>query len=531
MKYLALITLYLLGVIVGTSSHRKPLSRAVGWAIYAGACAGIIGLGLIEYRKLGFQGDGFHYFSALRSFVEGHGFYEGPTFEFLLGNHAYLTLLIFAPVVAVVRDPVVLLLAMMASHLVSALLVYRLAVKLTESDPVNSLVPYIMGVLYLAYPTVFGVLYGRQLFQPDYLLPPLLLLLLHALVDGRSRRVSACIALIVLTKEEYIVTLPVMLVWALAGTCWIVRRPQLWRRAVIGQWAVVYALATAASLTIYVHQRMLNELDYAIRDIMQWEQLLVADSWKFMIEEMVVWGGPIIPMAFLVLLRRPGWRVIVYVVVSLVAFLPGRSLGNMLIYGGHWWFQYATWSDAVIAPVVFGTVLFAWNAARVSELSNRLKYATLLVSLLLAFHFGFYPELNTPWRFLNRAYTGAARGPHEHRGELEEVRERMLSERALVSRDYVIIPDYLEALFVGRVSHVRLAWWFKTEAPVWTKLVSDAAFVVVPRGHEWFEGVPDQIEPYQRLFLESEHYIVFTRREGAVTEGRRSRTAPGPSRM
>ena len=107
----------------------------------------------------------------------------------------------------------------------------------------------------------------------------------------------------------------------------------------------------------------------------------------------------------------------------------------------------------------------------------------------------------------------------------------MLSERALVSRDYVIIPDYLEALFVGRVSHVRLAWWFKTEAPVWTKLVSDAAFVVVPRGHEWFEGVPDQIEPYQRLFLESEHYIVFTRREGAVTEGRRSRTAPGPSRM
>lgn len=359
------------------------------------------------------------------------------------------------------------------------------------------------------YPTVFGVLYGRQLFQPDYLLAPLLLVLLHGLVDGRARLVSWCIVLIVLTKEEYIVTLPVMMTWALAGTWWILGRRELMRRDVILMWIGLYVAASAVALAVYVHQRSINTLDYAIRNIVQIDRLLLPSSWRFMFEEMIVWGAPLLPLLVLLLVRRGRVAIPAYGALSLIAFLPGRSLGNMLIYGGHWWFQYATWSDAVIAPVVFGTVIIAWNAAGVAAVASRTQYLALLVSLLLSFHFSFYPELNTPWQFLNRVRSGAARGPYAKRGELEQIRDRLIRGTDIGPRDYAIIPDYTEALVVPHMSHVRLAWWIKTDPPVWRSLVEEARLVVVPKGHDWFDQVPRQIEAYHQLLLETEHYLVF----------------------
>ncbi|MDA0323233.1 MAG: DUF2079 domain-containing protein, partial [Verrucomicrobia bacterium] len=300
MKYLVLAFAYIIGVVAERRLDRAWVSRAAGAVFYALTGAALIALGVREYTMLGFQGDGVHYYSALRNLLAGNGLYEGPTFEHLLGNHSYVTLLAVAPLVAVFQSPVVLLVLTILSHLVSAVLVHRLAIRLVVPGDQNRLLPLVMGVLYLLYPTVFGLLFGRQLFQPDYLLAPLLLLLVHALADGRTHRASACIALIVLTKEEYIVTLPVMLVWALAGLGWVLGHRDLLSRRRLLEWVAVYVVSTVAAVVILVEARSMNGLNYAVRDVFRIERLLEPASWEFMFQELIVWIAPLVPLLVLI---------------------------------------------------------------------------------------------------------------------------------------------------------------------------------------------------------------------------------------
>jgi uncharacterized membrane protein len=74
-----------------------------------------------------YSSDGFHYWSFLRNTADGLGFYEGPTFQFLFGNHAYLTLLVLFPLTLLGFGPSVLGIASVILHYLSAFFIFLIS--------------------------------------------------------------------------------------------------------------------------------------------------------------------------------------------------------------------------------------------------------------------------------------------------------------------------------------------------------------------------------------------------------------------
>ena len=163
--------------------------------------------GYVKYINFGFTSDGFHYYSALRNFCEYWSFFEGPTFQYLLGNHTYILFYLLSTIIFVFKTPIVLLYVNILTHIISSYVVYLIANY--DLKGLNRIVCYQISFLYLLYPLVYKSFYaGIYLFQPDFFLPPLFLLSVLYLIKINKLKYIICIVLILLIKEEYLILLP-----------------------------------------------------------------------------------------------------------------------------------------------------------------------------------------------------------------------------------------------------------------------------------------------------------------------------------
>lgn len=135
------------------------------------------------FRNLHFTSDGFHYYSAIRNFLTLGESWEGPTFEYLLGRHSYLTLFFMSPLIWIAGTPMVLAIINVFTHFLTGYLVYRCGCQVIQ-HPSKKLLSTAMGWLYILNPLVVKSYFATvYMFQPDYLLAPLLLLLFLSVLN------------------------------------------------------------------------------------------------------------------------------------------------------------------------------------------------------------------------------------------------------------------------------------------------------------------------------------------------------------
>ena len=80
-----------------------------------------------RYYTFGFYSDGFLYWSALRNFAFYGTPYSGPVMEYLLGNHAYISLFLASPLIRVIDSPLLLLIFSVISYILSIILSYKIS--------------------------------------------------------------------------------------------------------------------------------------------------------------------------------------------------------------------------------------------------------------------------------------------------------------------------------------------------------------------------------------------------------------------
>lgn len=146
-----------------------------------------------------YDGDSYHYFSALNNLVQYNSFYEGPTFEYLLGNHAFILMyLIFIPILSIWCSPYSLLLVNSGTIILTAIFLSK-SLKSFSNNRVNSNQAFLITLLFLLSPLTFSYILKNP-FHPDVFYCPLFLLFNYYFKKPKTAFII--LALIILNKEE-----------------------------------------------------------------------------------------------------------------------------------------------------------------------------------------------------------------------------------------------------------------------------------------------------------------------------------------
>ena len=168
-----------------------------------------LNIGHYAYINFNFGSDGFHYYSMMRNIAFHQSFYEGPVFEYFLGNHAYLILIAFGPLVYIFESPLILLFLNLASIFISSFLLYAINLKIFKGLKESNSLSIFGSLSFLLHPIVFRNYFaGVYLFQPDILLCSGLLLMFYGFIYEKRYIFFFSIIFILFIKEEYVALFP-----------------------------------------------------------------------------------------------------------------------------------------------------------------------------------------------------------------------------------------------------------------------------------------------------------------------------------
>ncbi len=455
-----------------------------------------------SYFRGAFTGDGFHYYSALRNFIDGYGAWEGPVFEHLFGNHAYLTLYLLAPAVGVFRSPLVLLYAGLFSWFISAFVFYRFMRRLfaATNDPAGPTLSVALALAYLCHPLVLqcALGYGKFLFQPDCLLAPGLMLLAMAFFVRNAPATILSMLFVVWTKEEYIPLLPALFLWLLMsyrflyGSVWPDRRHVL-------SIAVTYLAASALSLAVLFFYRQRNEYQHVSVN-------LHAPSLPVLPSLLVVSLLYLLPLAPFLMPVIGNRRTAIYFVGFTAALTAARTLIDMVVYGSalSW-----LWGHTIIPPVLFITLAIAL-AQRAQEGALLLSARTLAYSIVLSaaimtglpalgglnasslsYHFGIL--------------TGRQQIRPEYLRQIIEISDALPEPQRL---ETVMVPEHLMFPLMDR-SHISIDWAIATRYYRKPTFVDNVSYLIIPKEGTALRLFSDIIESSYILHHETEDFFVY----------------------
>lgn len=436
--------------------------QAFDWAFLGVALILLIPMiwgGIDAYRFFNFTSDGFHYFSVLRNFVDGLGDWEGPVFEHILGNHSYFSLFLLAPAVALVRDPVVMVLAAIACWFISGIIFYLTVRELLVSAPTPSRkaagwLAAAGAAAYLLYPTHLNAAYGYYMFQPDCLLPVALSWLMWSMAKGSKWEVWGASALMLATKEEYIPLFPVIYAF---GLVILGSRRLTWRHHAVS--SLLFVCISALSVCLLLHFRGINVVDHAARTI----SLTAFQGLSLTHPVFALMGQLILPLApgLGLVLFLGDWRARVLLLGAVMVFLVGRLIGDLAIYGTS---MGVSWGSAVIAIPVFTALLTALGVVIRRRPGSQIVAA---VALLLALPIGgvVASVVNTNGEHPLHAWRNNLAGTHKLPAR---EREQLLGIAKVLpppvhAGEYVMVPEYCQYPFMNR-SHFSYEWWKAQDA-------------------------------------------------------------------
>ncbi len=445
-------------------------------------------LGIFSYFHLSFTSDGMYYFSAIRNLVDGLGFYEGPVFEYLLGNHSYVTLYLLTPLVAVFRSPIVLLVTSVMCHVSATYLLFASSRRLGLSF----LVSWLLGVSYLFYPISFYLLFTNPfLFQPDSLLPPLVLGMIYAILVEKQRSFLICWCLLLLTKEEYLVIALPLLLWF-----WLIAQAQgkhffFSRRMFSRIWTSCILVATLM-IIILLYYRNLNQLHYAVKSA----------HFHYLLNKRALWMGviaigkiilPVTPVLLLGSTDKAEKKLL----MASVGLLVGRILGSILIYGEA---PYVHWCNAIIPPVLFGTSLFIIHRKQKICVGDRPIIISLFFVLTLIlwqqrYNLTFNNLVAVDWTMKSKQYD-----------ELEKLEAQLPPPKP---KEAMLTSEYLMPPFLQRRSHIGMVFFQFSPIKVQEELLRNVRFILISKleANPNFSKKIMQIRE-SKMYLESANFLI-----------------------
>ncbi|NQE47969.1 DUF2079 domain-containing protein [Herbaspirillum rubrisubalbicans] len=319
-------------------------------------------VGYVLFKDGHFTSDAFNDFTVIRNFSKTLIPYEGPSFEYMLGNHGYFMMFALAPLVGFFDSPYVLSVACVCTHFLTSFLIFITAEKVLRHKSSRAISAG-LAFLYLFYPSVAtGYFYDSYMFQPDCFLAPLLMLFFYSYLSRNWVLYTFAGCAILLTKEEYIPLMPFFCLGILMAAHWIEEdiglkspsesKTNFWARITnkpfLASFAI-FVLISAVSVSVVMHYRALNVVNFAVRERYYVGLLLLPKTYIDTLVEAFRYIVPFSPILVLsvFLIKRP----VALLFLSASLLIPAcRLLLNQFVYGNP---IGTPWGNTFIAPALF----------------------------------------------------------------------------------------------------------------------------------------------------------------------------------
>jgi hypothetical protein len=410
-----------------------------------------------------YTSDGFHYYSLLRNTVDGLGLYEGPTFQFLLGNHTYLTLLLLSPLTMIDIGPPVLGVVSVMLHFLSAFLIYLIS----EAFKLDMLSRLALALLFLFTPYVLDTSLGTiYMFQPDFLSVPLALFLFWSAQKRNVILFVSSLVVLVGVKEEWILWAPIFVVFialVLRINPLLTKFRWLFLLGYLGASASSYiVLQVFRSLNAYNHVPSLSSFSIST-DLFGNE----------MLKDLLLWC-PILSILFLgVAVSRSGGSI--FVLLSVLGIVVARSLVDQIIYGA----APPPWGAHSLLTPVMGIALVYGVSNTIIGLRDKVRSPILIPSSLISLVtlFGLFWGGGIASSIEVQLDRGSAVMTREGQGTKLEFQRLAEEARPLhEDRGYFISDEFLMNEFMDS-SHVSTSWLVHQANK--EEIIEKASFAVV----------------------------------------------------
>lgn len=469
-------------------------------------------VGYDAYKNFNFTSDGFHYYSAIRNLAFHGSLYEGPIFEYFLGNHAYIILILILPIVLLFESPFVLLFVNLGSIFLSAYLLFFLSQIIFRDFKKASYLSSMASIFFLLNPIVFKNFYsGTYLFQPDILLCPSLLMLFYGYILNKRSLFITTLAIIIFIKEEYIALAPFFILFTiLIGR--MVSADSCIKHTKSNAYIVffTYALCSIISISLLFYFKELNQLDHASRIIglenLKYPELLdvIRTFIKFLLPYIPAIAG--IFFYFNIYASRPSLIIFFKIFFIIFCVISLKILENIMVYGDT---NGSPWGNLMMVPAIF-LCLYALIKTLMKP-SYFIPRKAYLFSVFLSFFiisFLYIPRYDT-YRYLYEWVDGRNENQMEKEASVIRLKiiEKRMFEKPMQNR-YVILPEYFIYPFM-EISHAPLGYIESLKSfEKKIKFISDAEAIIIKKG-DFYEKTYLPFLDMLELVIATENYKLY----------------------
>jgi hypothetical protein len=449
----------------------------------------LLGKKLLDFFYL--SSDGFHYFSVLRNFWRYGSFWEGPTFEYLLGNHAFISMYALTPFIGLFESVYVLVIANLLSHFIAA---YLIALSGEQLFQKGSVIPWALSFFYLIQPTVIDGLYANgYIFAPDYWMSLMVVAIFYCCISGKLKTIFSLIPLIVLTKEEYVLTLPFILIF-IFFCCFYILRIRKISLKFIYIYSFSYVVSALTSILVLFFFRSLLDNSHVARPF-QLGLLLLPERWLEVFVVSLPFMYMLAPFVMIGMFLAQRKKVLILGLAT-YTLIFSRLLLNLVIYGSAQ--TYIPWSSAILAPIlVIGVTCIAYYIRPL-----KLFLLPTFISALVAFVY--LSHMQTTHWFYN--YIKGDLIPQvNNSNELAYIQESL--NLPISDRSYVVTSEKIMLPFLKQRSHVVLNWALIQDIKTQEKIFKKADYIIVQNSFTGIEKISRQFD--LEIFIKSNNFTVF----------------------
>ena len=415
-----------------------------------------LNIGHYAYINFNFGSDGFHYYSMMRNIAFHQSFYEGPVFEYFLGNHAYLILIAFAPLVYIFESPLILLFLNLASIFISSFLLYAINLKIFKGLKESNSLSIFGSLSFLLHPIVFRNYFaGAYLFQPDILLCSGLLLMFYGFIYEKRYIFFFSIIFILFIKEEYVALFPFFYILCVVLTRILeLENKIILSRLCIFQTCLIYFACSIISVLTLFYFRELNALNFVYQhQVISFENIQnfsIVDFFYTFFKFVIPYIPIIIGNFFFFKVYKSKFQALKFTkVLSIVCLVIGLKMTeNIFVYSN---LDGTPWGNLMMVPAIF-LCLSAMIKILIDDTNTSFIYtfiAPVFFSIILIYSIYLPRYLTT--RLTIEWITGVnsghiQRSAIEIKRTLDSVTNNMIAE----DKQYFILPEHFLYPFMNK---------------------------------------------------------------------------------
>jgi len=468
-----------------------------------------------SYENFNFTSDFFHHFSVIRNIHDGLGSFEGPKYQYMLGNHTYLLYYLISPLLYLYNDPKILLLVNISSIFFSSYLIYFISKKILGNLDSNNFVSFLIAISFLIFPTVFKAYYYQIYgYQPDTLATPLFLCLFLFVLQNRIFLTLIFLCLLLSVKEEFILIVPALIIFTIIIQKFFNLGGIIWNKKNNSLIIITYILFSFLVLLILFFSKSLNEYPYlpvfwnkAIFN----NELIYLSLYKIV---KIIAPGLIFILIIYILSRFDKKIFILILLLFLSTFL--RVSENVIIYSDP---NGSAWANLILAPIHFIIFILALkNFYEKKDKNFYLLFIGFLSYLFLSILNNYYAKDSGVIRSIN--FFNSKAPFTELISETKKLQSIMIKKDEY---DYFIANEYLLYPFM-EMSHVSLRWLEKLpevrEAGNLRqkRIIANAAYILIfKKNREYFPETPagilsedfyKSLQTNKKILYESDFFLL-----------------------